>query len=364
VRALRWHGRHDVRVDDISPLLPPPVGQAQIKVLTCGICGTDSEELESGPLFIPGDKPHPLTARTPPITLGHEVCGRVVSVGSPADEGLVGQLVGVDGLITCGKCWACKSHRINLCEYLASIGFSADGGLAEFVNAPVRGCVPLEDNVDPDVGALAEPLAVAVRALRRGRLISGERVVVIGGGAVGQLTAQASVAGGASEVVLVEADPGRRASAARASGAHVVEPTDAPRAKADVVVECSGSPGGFIAGISAARPTGRLVLVGISPSSPPLPVLDLVRHEQEILGSLSHIYDQDFAAAVDLINRGVAGQGLACIRSCLDEAVDYLTGKTTLPDGVVKVLVDPTAKPDPRARSVRNARPVPDGGEP
>lgn len=343
MRALRWHARLDVRLEEVDPPPPPPPGQLQVRVLSCGICGTDTEEFKEGPLFVRAGGPHPLTGRAAPITLGHEVCGVVVAAGPLSPTGLLGQVVAVDGLITCGACWACREHKVNLCEQLASIGFSADGGLAAALNVPALGCVPLKPGVPPDIGALAEPLAVAVRALRQGRFVAGERVAVVGGGAVGQLAAQASLALGAKEVVLVEADALRRASAAQSGLPSVVEPSQAGQAGADVVVECSGSPAGVATALSAARPTGRVVIVTITSQSPPVSLLDLVRGERELVGSLSHVYDEDFAAAVELINTGGVGERLPRVTVSLDESVAYLSGAKALPDGIVKVLVKPDA---------------------
>lgn len=345
MRAIRWHGRLDVRLDEVEPPSAPLDAEVQVRVVSCGICGSDVGEFNDGPLFIP-TRPHPLTGRAAPITLGHEVCGEVVAAGPSADQGLIGRLVAVDGIISCGTCWACREHRVNLCVQLASIGFSADGGLAPALNAPARGCLPLAEDIRADIGVLAEPLAVAVRALRRGRFVPGERVGVIGGGAVGQLAAQASLALGAKEVVLVELDPDRRASAVDAGVPVVVDPVDAAQVAADVVIECSGSPAGVTASISATRATGRVVLVGIIASSPSLPALQLVRHEQEIIGSLSHVYDEDFVAAVDLINNVGVGQRLHKVKVSLDEALGYLTGRAALAPGVVKVLVRPDASID------------------
>ena len=343
VKAIRWHRRFDVRVDDVEPAGRPGPGYVQIRVASCGICGTDVAEYDHGPLFIPVGAPHPLTGRTAPVTLGHEVCGQVIAAGDPTAEHLVGHLVAIDGLITCGACWACRAHRVNMCEQLASIGFSADGGLAAVLNAPARGCLPLADNIKPDIGALAEPLSVGVRALRRGRFQAGERVVVVGGGAVGQLSAQAALALGATEVVVVEADAARRAAASMVGLPIVVDPSVASEAGGDLVIECSGTGEGVSTSLMAARPTGRVVLVGITPSPPLLPALELVRYEQEIIGSLSHIYDEDFATAVGLINSGHLGTSPRSLFATLDEALTYLTGSAAPPPGVVKVIVHPDA---------------------
>lgn len=342
MRCIRWYGRHDIRVDDVAPPGPPGPGEAQVRVLACGICGTDTAEYRDGPIFIPAGGPHPLTGKAPPVVLGHEVCGEVVAVGSGGDRDLVGRLVAVDGVISCGECWACRAHRVNLCPQLGSIGFSADGGLASHLNAPSRGCVPLPPGTSPDAGVLAEPLAVAVRALRRGRLQAGERVGVVGGGAVGLLAAQASAAMGASGVVLVEPDEHRRDLGRTVGIGEVVGPAGAAQVAADVVIECSGTESGVLASFSAARPTGRVVLLGIMKSSPPLPVLDVVRDELEVLGSLSHIYDEDFAQAVRLLGSGeVSTAPLVWAAPGLDEALGCITGARQAPAREVKILVHP-----------------------
>ncbi len=169
----------------------------------------------------------------------------------------------------------------------------------------------------------------------------GERVAVIGGGAVGQLTALASLALGAREVVLVEPKPARRASAMDEGVPVAVDPSDANRFEADLAVECCGAPAGFTTRISAARPTGRVVLVGITPASPPLPTLELVRYERDVIGSLSHVYDEDFLAALGLINNAGVGGRPHSAKDVLGEALSYVAGHAALPPGVVKVVVHP-----------------------
>jgi (R,R)-butanediol dehydrogenase/meso-butanediol dehydrogenase/diacetyl reductase len=342
MKALRWHGRLDARVEDIEVPPPPAPGEAQIKVLSCGICGTDAEEVRNGPLFIPTDRPHPLTGKVAPVVMGHEVCGEVVGVGDGRAAHLVGQLVAVDGLFSCGTCWACLRHRVNLCQVLGSIGFSSDGGLASLLNAPARGCLPLASTVPPDHGALAEPLAVAVRALKRSRLTADERVCVVGAGTIGLLAAQASAAMGAKEVALVESDPQRRALAQAAGHRYVLEPNAAKGLKADVVVECSGSEAGVSTAFCAAGPAGRVVLVGITARFAALPVLQLVREEQEVLGSLSHVYDEDFQYAVTLLNTSQVSPTVPTTVVSLELAVQHLLGAAPL--RAVKLLVHPDGR--------------------
>ncbi len=343
MKAVRWHGRLDVRLEEIPPPPPPKPNEVQIEVLSCGICGTDIEEYRLGPLFIPASVPHPLTAKRAPVVLGHEVCGRVVAAGGPEGRELIGRLVAVDGLYACGRCEACRHHRVNLCEIFASIGFSADGGLAALMNAPAQGCRRLPEEVPPDVGVLAEPLAVGVRALRRARLRSGERVAVFGAGAVGLLTAQGALALGASSVTVIEPSPERRLLAQRL-GLTTLE-TPVSDLDADVVVECSGAVAAVESAVPATRAMGRVVLVGITPAQPALDVLTMIRGEREVLGSLSHIYDEDFAQAVELIGTGaLAMEGLVASSDQLEDALDYLKSPGPLPTGAVKFVIHPAAR--------------------
>jgi (R,R)-butanediol dehydrogenase / meso-butanediol dehydrogenase / diacetyl reductase len=169
VRALRWHGRADVRLDDVPAPGEPGPGEVLLAVAWCGIFGTDIEEYRHGPVFIPVGGPNPLTGRAAPLTLGHEFSGTVVAVGAGVEAPRPGERVAVDTLIFCGACYWCRRHLVQLCDRLAALGPMADGGLAESCLAPAYSCVPLPEGVGDEAGALAETLAVGVRALRRRR---------------------------------------------------------------------------------------------------------------------------------------------------------------------------------------------------
>jgi (R,R)-butanediol dehydrogenase / meso-butanediol dehydrogenase / diacetyl reductase len=343
VLALRWHGRGDVRLDEIEdPLLPGP-GEVQVRVLSCGICGTDVEEYRSGPIFIPSDNPHPLTGRSAPITLGHEFAGEVVAIGPGVDLYEPGDLVAADTLIFCGECYWCRRHQVTLCERLGALGLMADGGLAELCNAPVRTLLPIPDSVSAEAGSLAETLAVAVRALRRGRFSIGESVAIVGAGAVGLMALQAALAGGASTVSVVETLPERRRIATSLGADEVYAPEESPEVGADVVVECSGNPWAIATAVSAARKGGRVVLVGIYGRASSFNFLDVVNTEKELIGSLSHVYDEDFAAAVDLLGRGaVKAETLVSDRVPLSRALDDgLLALMRAPESHLKIVIQP-----------------------
>ena len=340
--ALRWHRRGDVRLDEIEEPPPPGPGEVQLRPLWCGICGTDVEEYRSGPVFIPSGSPHALTGRLAPITLGHEFSGEVVDVGPGVERFRPGDRVAADTLIFCGECYWCRRHQVTLCERLAALGLMADGGLAGLCNAPESTLLPVAEGISDQAGALAETLAVAVRALRRGRFAVGESVAVVGAGAVGLMALQAALAGGASKVSVIEPLSERRRLAASLGADETRAPEEADPA-ADVVLECSGNAGAIRTAVGAARKGGRVVLVGIYGRPSTFDFLDVVGTEKEIIGSLSHVYDEDFAAAISLLGRGaVRAEPLVSDRVPLSRALDDgILALMREPEKHLKILIQP-----------------------
>src|SRR5438105_4956138 len=213
MRAVRWHARGDVRVDDVPPPPAPADDEIQLRIRWCGICGTDVEEYRGGPHFIPTREPHPLTGARAPLTLGHEFSGTVVAVGARVSQFREGDLVAADTLIPCNTCRWCQAHLPMLCDQLAALGLMADGGLAELCNAPAATCLPVPASVPADAAALAETAAVSIRAVGRGRIQRGDSVAVVGAGPVGLMALQASRARGASHVVVIDPLAERRSLA-------------------------------------------------------------------------------------------------------------------------------------------------------
>jgi len=339
--AVRWHARGDVRVEEVPPPAPPGPGELQLRVRWCGICGTDLEEWLSGPVFIPASVPHPLTGARAPLVLGHEFAGVVVAVGAGVTGALPGLRVAVDTIVSCGSCHWCQRGQVTRCPALGALGLHGDGGLAELCNAPARMCLPVPDTVADDEAALAEPLAVAVRALRRGGLRPGERVAVVGAGTVGLMAVQAAAAFGAGSVAVVEPLPERRALAIGLGADRAVPPGDAPALEADVAIECAGAPDAIQTALQALRSGGRAVLLGIVTEPAPIAPMDLVRGEKSLIGSLSHVWDEDFREALQLLGRGaVQAAPLITDRIPLGAAV---TGGLTLlrdePERHLKILV-------------------------
>jgi (R,R)-butanediol dehydrogenase / meso-butanediol dehydrogenase / diacetyl reductase len=349
MKAVRWHARGDVRVEEVEDAPPPGLGQVRVDVEWCGICGTDLEEYQDGPVVIAVD-PHPLTGFNAPLIIGHEVSGRISDVG-PGVEGLApGQLVALDGFITCGECRACNRHAVNLCDRWAHIGMSYPGGLAERMTVPALMALPATRPVASDALALAEPFSVAVRAIRRSRLRLGERVTIVGGGTIGLAVLQVARAAGAGDVTLIEPMPFRRQRAMALGAAAVVESCDdvilgsGAGDQADIVIDCTGSSSTPHQATGMVRPGGRVVLVGLPVEPGKIDYLNLVLREVELIGSAGHVYDEDFRAAVDLIcSERVDAASLITHRTTLDHAVT--DGIALLAEGdcseTLKILISP-----------------------
>ena len=188
MRAARWHGKKDIRIEEIdSPTAGP--GQVLVDVAWCGICDTDLHEYLEGPIFIPpAGHPHPISGDAAPVTLGHEMSGTVAALGEGVTDLEVGQKVVVEPYIVREEDRDRPDY--NLAPDMNFIGLGGDGGgLAEQIAVRRRWVHPVADSVPLDQAALIEPLSVAHHAwVRAGSPTSG--VALIGGaGPIGALTA-------------------------------------------------------------------------------------------------------------------------------------------------------------------------------
>ncbi len=349
MKAVVWHGRGDVRVEEVAYAPSPGPGEVRVAVEWCGICGTDLEERRSGPHFVPLD-PHPLTGRMAPLVLGHEVAGRVADLGDEVEGLEEGDLIGLDALIGCGQCWYCQRHQINLCRKLAAIGLMADGGLSEAVTVPAAMCIPIPAAVKGDSAALAEPVAVAVRGLRRGRAALGDSVAILGAGMIGLATLCAARACGASQILVADPLEERRSLALSLGADAALDPTtgeflqvtrDRTEGRGvDIAVDAAGSALSGPQAIEATRPGGRTVIVGLSSTPAIVDLFALAGSEKEVLGSLSHIADEDFVAAVRLLASGVlTAERIGAVKVPLESAVTDGFDVFERPNAPVKILV-------------------------
>lgn len=353
--ALRFHGAGDVRVDEVQAPGPPPPGEVLVQVRACGICGSDALEYARGPVLIaPPDAPHPVTGHSGPLTLGHELAGEVVALGEGVGGISEGDLIACGAGMSCGGCGPCLRGRTNLCERYATIGFHRDGGLAQRCLLPADICFDAGIlGLTADAAALAQPMAIAVHAARRGGCPSDGTAVVLGAGGIGAFLTYALASGGA-RVIVCDLNAGRLDLAAQLGAAQTIElSAERPLGSAlselgavpDVIFEASGSAGALGAAVDSAPRGGRIVAVGVQKAPPELDMRRVTLDELELLGTVAHVGRADMPEALRLI--ASRAQGWA------DVAPLALPLKLALCDGIlplaegrseqVKTLIDPGA---------------------
>ncbi len=303
--VIEGPGRLTVRAFDRAE---PGPGEVLVRIEYCGICGTDLHGALEGWM--------------PPGTIGgHEWSGRVAAVGPGVTQWSAGDLV-VGGPPWCGECEWCRIGRPALCVADpmrgGGVGHSADigGAFAEFHLATASSLHAVPDGLDLRVAALSEPLAVALHGITAAKLTSGPkglRILVSGGGPLGQLVVAALRADGADDITVSEPAEPRRKQAALA-GAHKVLapdelpavpalPTDARQDGFDVVFETSGVAAAVATGLGLLRPTGTLVLLGTGAMTVRLDAIRILLNELVVTGA--YCYDANgIEAALDLLASG------------------------------------------------------------
>jgi len=308
MRALVYHGRSDLRYEDFPA--PSRLGalEVRLRVKYAGICHTDFNELGNGPIYI-AEKPHPRTGRSIPIIPGHEFAGEVIEIGSSVRHLRTGDRVAVNAVDACRDCYLCRQGKYALCPSAAYIGFSRDGGFSEFAIVPEDCCYRLGSDISVRVGALVEPLAVALHAVKQSQLRIGSRVAVVGGGTIGLCTLQALRATGARTVFVVEKSEAKRKLAEDLGATAFINPAhDNPREAvqeltdglgADVTFECVGSDAALNTAVDVTRPGGTICLVGAYPGPLRYDFNVLMSKEKTIVTSLA--YGDEFSTVIAML---------------------------------------------------------------
>jgi len=276
--AVRFHGVGDLRVEEVAEPGRVAAGMVRLRVRAAGICGSDLHNFRTGQWV-----------SKMPVTPGHELAGEVLELGEGVTGFAAGDLVVAESRVFCGNCGACRAGRYNLCETLGFVGEVCDGGFAEAAVLPASGLVKVPNGVPDLVAAMAEPLAVALHAVRRLDPVQGEPVLVAGGGPIGGLAALVLAQAGFGPVVMIERNEHRAALLAAVAGVVPVELShDA------ILAACGGAPrfcldatgSGAVAAIllESVAAGGRLALVGIFHDRPPLNLNLVVEREIEIMG--------------------------------------------------------------------------------
>ncbi|MGG2052798.1 2,3-butanediol dehydrogenase [Lysinibacillus pakistanensis] len=329
MKALRWHNAKDLRLENIEEPSAKK-GEVKLKVEWCGICGSDLHEYTAGPIFIPADQPHPLTGDKAPIVMGHEFSGQVVEVGEGVTTVQVGDRVAVEPIYNCGECEPCKQGLYNLCEKMGFYGLAGGGGgFSEFTSVPEHMLHKLPEGVSYEQGALVEPSAVALHAVKQSKLKVGDKAAVFGTGPIGLLVIEALKAAGASEIYAVELSEQRREKAAE-FGAIAIDPATGDAVEqiqkltnggVDVAFEVTGVPPVLKQAIHSTKFNGETMVVSIFEKEAPIHPQDLVLRERNLTGIIG--YRDVFPAVINLMAQGYfAADKLVTKRIKLDEVIE------------------------------------------
>ncbi|MQA04462.1 MAG: alcohol dehydrogenase catalytic domain-containing protein [Streptosporangiales bacterium] len=291
MRALTKLGPAAIDLVD-RPARALDAGLVRLEVTATGVCGTD--------LHLAADE-YPCE---PPVTMGHEITGIVTEVGSGVSPTWIGRQVACETYFSaCETCRECRDGRRNLCRSRRSLGSFEDGGFAPEVVLPALNLHVLPPGLEPVLGVLCEPLACLCNCLLDpSRIAAGDRVLVIGPGALGLLAVQLAAAQGARVTCAGLPADRRRLDVSADLGAQVT--TDPPDEETfDVVVECSGAAGGIAAALRAARRRARIVQVGIRGSDLEVP-WDLILYKELEVSSGFGSTPASWRRAMDLVAAG------------------------------------------------------------
>ncbi|MFK3724309.1 zinc-binding dehydrogenase [Pseudomonas monteilii] len=276
MKAVRFHAKRDVRVEEVSaPNKPLEADELLVKPLVCGICGTDLHEYVGGPIVTPG-KPHAYSGAVLPQILGHEFSAIVVDTGKDVHHVRPGDRITVQPLISPRDDYYGRRGLFHLSPCQACIGLSWQwGGMGELAVIKSYNAIPVPKSITDTQAAMIEPAAVALYALDRGRVVAGSSVLISGLGPIGALSLLGAKAAGASRIFVSEVNPNRAKKARElVPDCIVIDPRDPTWFEqirdltedgvgVDAAIECVGAEKSLTACVDAVRRQGVVVQAGL-----------------------------------------------------------------------------------------------------
>lgn len=338
MKASRFLGKKTFAVTDLPTPHAGP-GELVLRNQVCGVCGTD--------VHIYHGEPGSADVN-PPVVLGHEYSGEVVEVGEGVTGFAVGDHVTVDPNIYCGHCAYCQNGKKQLCPSMEAIGVTRDGGFAQYSRIPASQAFKLEPTVPWEAAAMAEPLACCLHGIDLAGIQVGDKVCVVGGGAIGLLMVQLAKLSGASQIVLSEPNEKRRQVGLQLGANAALDPTrtDAQEAfaqvldgGANVVIECVGNVPAVKSAFQFAGKGATVLLFSVPKvdATFDLPLFDVYKKELTIKGSF--VNPDTHARAVALINSGKVDFGpIITHRFPLDQLPEAIAMQMS--DASIKVVVE------------------------
>lgn len=329
MKAAVIEGPGKIQLKDV-PRPVPKKDEVVIKVAFCGICGTDYR-IFNGEYISPY-----------PLIPGHEFSGIIDEKGENVTDLEVGEKVCVDPSLYCGTCYFCRQNYENMCENWGAIGDTTNGAFAEYVAVPAKNVYRLPENVSLEEGALVEPLACVVYAMKRLKMEYGSRALLFGSGPMGLLLLQALKKGGASEVVVVDIEE-KKLEYAKKMGANKIF-TDVKEIKNynpkgfDVVVDATGNPTVIETMFQFVGPKGKVLQFGCAPKDSKVSInpFDIYHKDIMYIGTMALQYT--FNQAINFLKFGeINVRDIVTKIITLEEFVEYIKIKKPADD--LKVLV-------------------------
>lgn len=280
----------------------PKAGEVLIRIMKIGVCGSDIHVWHGK---------HPFTSY--PVTQGHEVSGEIAALGAGVENLEAGQKVTIQPQVVCGKCYPCRHGKYNLCETLKVMGFQTTGVASEYFAVDAAKVTPLPQEMSFDEGAMIEPLAVAVHAVRKFGDMQGMRVAVLGAGPIGILVAQAAKGMGAESVLITDISDLRLEKARQCGVDFCVNTREADFGealvssfgpdKADVIYDCAGNNVTMGQAIRCARKGSTIILVAVFAGMAEVDLAVLNDHELDLNTTMMY-RNEDYLEAIELVRAG------------------------------------------------------------
>ena len=280
----------------------PKAGEVLVRIMKIGVCGSDIHVWHGE---------HPFTSY--PVTQGHEVSGEIAALGAGVEGVEIGQKVTIQPQVVCGKCYPCRHGKYNLCESLKVMGFQTTGVASEYFADAAEKVTLLPQEMSFDEGAMIEPLAVAVHAVRKFGDIKGMCVAVLGAGPIGILVAQAAKGMGAESVLITDVSALRLEKARQCGVDYCVNTreTDFGAAlvsafgpdKADVIYDCAGNDVTMGQAIRDARKGSTIILVAVFAGMAKVDLAVLNDHELDLNTTMMY-RNEDYIEAIALVRVG------------------------------------------------------------
>lgn len=338
MKALIYEGSKKLQIEE-KPVPTPKEGEVLIKVKACGICGSDVH----GYLGITG-------RRLPCYAMGHEFSGQIAAIGEGVTGFETGQPVIVQPISSCGNCNFCIAGNNNLCPDRKLLGvMDVQGAMAEYVCVSEKQLIPLGEGCSFEIGALAEPFAVAYSAVEKVRDYEGKTVLIIGAGMIGLCILEMVKIKNPAKIIVSDLSDIRLERAGERGADILVNPQNGDfeaqirketgSHMCDVVFEAVGREVTANQSIAALKKNGTTVWVGVSQHEITIDMHQVVTYQRTIIGSMNYTHKEFEKTAALLASGKLHTDGLITKKISLDQAPEYFDELHDNPDKYLKVII-------------------------